>query len=140
MILAHMKTAENYALLSHALRLKVGAIIVKDSRVISIGYNGTPAGWDNNCEIERHDDVGISYVTKPEVIHAEANAVAKLAKSNESGDGAYMFITHSPCLECAKIIYTSGIKKVFYKEMYRSSAGLDFLNKCGIETERIRNI
>ena len=133
-----MKTAENYASLSHALRLKVGAIIVKDSRVISIGYNGTPAGWDNNCEYMREDDVGISYVTKPEVIHAEANAISKLARSNESGENADMFITHAPCLECAKMIFSSGIRNVYYKDLYRSSAGLEFLQKCGVGTEQIK--
>lgn len=138
MILAHMKTAENYASLSHALRLKVGAIVVKDSRVISIGYNGTPAGWDNNCEYMQEDDVGISYVTKPEVIHAEANAISKLARSNESGENADMFITHAPCLECAKMIFSSGIRNVYYKDLYRSSAGLEFLQKCGVGTEQIK--
>ena len=136
-VYAHMKVAEVYSNLSSAIRLKVGAIVVKDNRVISIGYNGTPAGWNNECEYTRVDDVGTSFVTKPEVIHAEANAIAKLAKSNESGDQADMFITHAPCLECAKMIYTSGIKKVYYKNVYRSDAGIQFLNKCGIEVEKV---
>ena len=106
MVQAHMRTAENYAMLSHAIRLQVGAIVVKDDRIISIGYNGTPSGWDNKCENETYiDDFHIEMTTKPEVIHAEANAIAKLAKSNESGEGAYMFITHAPCLSCAKINY-----------------------------------
>lgn len=137
MIFAHMRTAENYAQLSCAKRLQVGAIVVKNDRIISIGYNGTPAGWDNECEYSRTDDVGTSFVTKPEVIHAEANAIAKLARSNESGEGASMFITHAPCLECAKMIYTSGITTVYYKHLYRSSDGLDFLKKCGVGTEHI---
>ena len=103
-----MKTAEIFADLSHARRLHVGAIVVKDDRVISIGYNGMPAGWDNNCEdVIQHSDDTTSLKTKPEVLHAETNAIAKLAKSNESGLGATMFITHAPCLDCAKLIYQS---------------------------------
>lgn len=135
-----MKVAEIYSQLSHAIRLKVGSIIVKDNRVISIGYNGTPVGWSNECEYTRVDDVGTSFVTKPEVIHAEANAIAKLARSQESGEDSVMFITHAPCIECAKLIYTAGIKKVFYKNVYRSDAGLDFLLKSGIEIERIEDV
>lgn len=140
MIQAHMKTAEVYSQLSYAVRLKVGAIVVKDNRVISIGYNGTPSGWENQCEVvvKRYENGKEELKTKPEVIHAEANAIAKLARSNESGEGADMFITHAPCLECAKIIYSSGIKKVFYKELYRSTEGLDFLFSCGIETEQVK--
>ena len=139
MIRAHMRTAENYASLSYAIRLQVGAIVVKDDRIISIGYNGTPAGWDNNCENETYlDDFHIEMKTKPEVIHAEANAIAKLARSNESGEGADMFITHAPCLECAKMIYSSGIKRVYYKDLYRSSDGIDFLLKCGVGIEQIK--
>lgn len=126
MIKAHMRVAETYATLSKAVRLKVGAIVVKDSRVISIGYNGTPSGWDNKCEDENN-------VTKPEVIHAEANAIAKLARSSESGLGADMFITHAPCLECAKLIYSAGISKVYYRTQYRNTDGIEFLNKCGVE-------
>lgn len=147
---AHMQAAEVYASLSSAKRLKVGAIVVKEDRIISIGYNGTPAGWSNDCEmkvyvgeelgggIEGFDlrDFGGNYklVTKPEVIHAEANAIAKLASSHESGQGAYMFVTHAPCLQCAKLIYGAGIKAVYYRESYRDTAGLDFLNNCGIHT------
>ena len=138
MVLAHMRTAENYAKLSHAIRLQVGAIVVKKDRIISIGYNGTPAGWDNNCEDHIYtDDMHVEMKTKPEVIHAEANAIAKLAKSNESGEGASMFITHAPCLECAKMIYSSGISTIYYKELYRSSNGLDFLRKCGVGIEHL---
>ena len=142
--LAYMKTAETFAELSHARRLHVGAIIVKDDRIISIGYNGMPAGWDNNCEdkefmsgdaggwldpneieerwpFEETSDKDSEYIgryrlkTKPEVLHAETNAIAKLAKSTESGDGAVLFVTHMPCLDCAKLIFQSGIRSVFYR-------------------------
>lgn len=136
-----MKTAEVFAGLSHARRLHVGAIIVKDDRIISIGYNGMPAGWDNNCEIEEPGSFGglpiPKLTTKPEVLHAETNAIAKLAKSTESGDGAAIFITHSPCLDCAKLIYQSGINSVFYRQAYRSTDGIDFLEKSGVKVERL---
>ena len=131
-----MDVAKRFADLSTAKRLHVGAIIVKDDRIISIGYNGMPAGWTNECEIELHQPVGrVNLVTKPEVIHAEANAIAKLAKSTESGKDADMFLTHSPCIDCAKQIYTAGIRKVYYEHNYRSDAGLEFLKNCGIEIE-----
>jgi len=145
-----MKVAEIYANLSYAKRLKVGCIIVKDDRIISIGYNGTPAGWDNNCETEISEteicflDQGgpgmpvktVRLETKSEVIHAEANAIAKLARSSESGKDSTMFITHSPCMECAKLIYTSGIKKVYYRNAYRNMDGINFLNKCNVGIEK----
>jgi dCMP deaminase len=134
---AHMQVARIYASLSTAIRLKVGAIVVKDNRVLSIGYNGMPPGWTNECEnIIRIEENGIGKYTtktKPEVIHAEANAIAKLAKSTESGDGADMFLTHAPCIDCAKQIFTSGIKKVYFGEHYRNEDGLTFLEKCGVE-------
>ncbi len=136
-----MKTAETFAELSHARRLHVGAIIVKDDRIISIGYNGMPAGWDNNCEYEVTVEDGDDYVTdlktRPEVLHAETNAIAKLARSPESGLGADLFVTHSPCLDCAKLIYQSGIKRVFYSVSYRSSDGTSFLEKSGIEVVKV---
>lgn len=133
-----MKTAEIFADLSHARRLHVGAIVVKDDRVISIGYNGMPAGWDNNCEdVIQHSDDTTSLKTKPEVLHAETNAIAKLAKSNESGLGATMFITHAPCLDCAKLIYQSGIGHVLYRNAYRDTSGITFLEKSGIVVEQI---
>lgn len=131
---AHMKVAEVYAELSSAVKLHVGAIIVKDDRIISIGYNGMPSGWDNNCEDTLHDG---SLLSKPEVLHAETNAIAKLAKSSESGEGAAIFITHAPCLQCAKLIYQSGINSVYYRNTYRSDDGLNFLSKCNIEVEKI---
>ena len=136
---AHMKVAETYAALSSAVRLKVGAIVVKDNRVISIGYNGTPAGWDNTCEevVVRYENGKEEIKTKPEVIHAEANAIAKLARTTESGLDASMFITHAPCMECAKLIYGAGINKVFYKYTYRENTGIEFLKKCNIEVEQV---
>ncbi len=148
---AHMEAAESYAKLSTARRLKVGAIVTKDDRVISIGYNGTPSGWDNNCEdviVEEskyiidmggpeHTMATTHLKTKPEVIHAEANAIGKLARSSESGEGASMFVTHAPCFDCAKLIHVAGIRKVFYRNGYRNSDGLDFLKKCKIDVEKI---
>jgi len=132
---AYMDVAGRFAELSTAKRLQVGAIVVKNDRIISIGYNGMPAGWTNECE----NYFGLNFkgeptlVTKPEVIHAEANAIAKLAKSTDSGDGADMFLTHAPCIDCAKQIFTAGIKKVYFGEHYRNDDGLTFLEKCGVE-------
>jgi dCMP deaminase len=135
---AYMKTAQTFAELSHARRLKVGAIVVKEDRVISIGYNGMPAGWDNNCEEEtRYEDGGVTLKTRPEVLHAETNAIAKLAKSNDCGNGATMFITHSPCIECAKLIYQSGINHVLYMQNYRDDAGIKFLERSGVVVEQV---
>ena len=137
---AYMKAAQTFAELSSARRLHVGAIVVKDDRIISIGYNGMPAGWDNNCEDEtRYEDGGVILKTKPEVLHAETNAIAKLAKSNESGLGADIFITHAPCLDCAKLIYQSGIRAVYYSKDYRDSAGVNFLSKSGVTVEQLPN-
>lgn len=164
--LAYMKTAEIFAELSHAKRLHVGAIIVKDDRIISIGYNGMPAGWDNDCEDREYmsrdaggwlgpeeicetwpftewNDIDQSFTTryklktKPEVLHAETNAIAKLAKSTESGVGATLFVTHSPCLDCAKLIYQSGINSVIYLNDYRSEDGIRFLRQSGVKVEQI---
>jgi dCMP deaminase len=148
---AYMKSARVFGNLSAARRKKVGAIVVKDDRIISIGYNGMPSGWDNNCEDEivlqdvafkEQGGPGLEYSyvglkTKPEVLHAESNAIAKLAKSTESGNGASLFVTCAPCLECAKMIYQSGIKEVFYAEDYRANDGLNFLNKCGIFIRKV---
>ena len=136
---AFMDTAERFAQLSSAVRLKVGAVVVKDNRIISIGYNGTPAGWTNECEevIEVHEDGGVLTKTKDEVIHAEANAIAKLARDGESGLHTDLFCTHAPCIQCAKIVYGAGVKKVYYRNSYRDTAGLDFLQKCGVEIEQV---
>jgi len=132
---AYMDVAERFAQLSSATRLQVGAIVVKDDRIISIGYNGMPTGWDNCCEdVVRQDEVGFQVTkTKAEVLHAETNAIAKLAKSGESGLGATMFVTHAPCIDCAKLVYQSGIATVYYKHKYRSTQGLEFLDKSGVE-------
>jgi dCMP deaminase len=126
-----MDVAKRFAQLSHAKRLNVGAIVVKDDRIISIGYNGMPSGWENECEIENR--------TKPQVLHAESNAIAKLARSNDSGLGADLFITHSPCIECAKLIYQSGINRVYFGEHYRSTDGLDFLKASNIDVIQVGN-
>ena len=135
---AYMDVAERFAQLSSARRLHVGAIVVKDDRIISIGYNGMPSGWDNNCEnyIYSEDDT-ILLKSKPEVLHAETNAIAKLAKSNESGMGATMFVTHAPCLDCAKLIYQSGISSVLYRDTYRDTSGITFLERSGIEVKKV---
>ena len=150
----YMKTAKLFAEHSSAVRKKVGAVVVKNDRIISIGYNGMPSGWNNNCEDKIYCDDGdyseqqlpktsnlpwkkYKLKTKPEVLHAESNAIAKLAKSTESGDGASMFITCSPCIDCAKMIYQSGIKEVFYGEEYRNNDGIDFLNKCGLSVRKL---
>jgi dCMP deaminase len=137
---AYMDVAETFAELSSARRLHVGAIVVKDDRIISIGYNGMPAGWDNNCEDQTYDEDGfhITLKTKPEVLHAETNAIAKLAKSNESGLGATMFITHAPCLDCAKLIYQSGIGSVLYRNTYRDTSGITFLERSGIKVTQVK--
>jgi dCMP deaminase len=164
MISAYMKTAQIFSELSHARRLHVGAIVVKDDRIVSIGYNGMPSGWDNNCEDkvydpgaggwlspEEFDDkypyeewheqsqrlVRYGLKTKPEVLHAESNAIAKLARSNESGEGADIFITHAPCINCAKLIHQSGIKRVWFREQYRDDTGVKFLEKSGILVEQV---
>jgi dCMP deaminase len=130
----YMDWARRVAQLSYARRLQVGAVIVKDDCVISYGYNGMPAGWDNVCEYSIDDTKGYDTgKTKPEVIHAESNAIAKLAKSSNSGNQADIFITHSPCMECAKLIYQSGIKRVWYEINYRDDSGINFLRKSGVE-------
>jgi dCMP deaminase len=130
----YMTIAQTVATMSSARRLNVGCIVVKDDRVISMGYNGMPSGWDNNCEdVVQHSDDTATLKTKPEVLHAETTAIAKLARSGDSGLGADLFVTHSPCLDCAKLIYQSGISRVWYGVEYRSSDGPDFLRKSGVE-------
>jgi len=141
---AFMDTAARFADLSSAKRLQVGAVVVKDNRIISIGYNGMPAGWTNDCENEIGrvlDDAGeiveTRLKTKDEVIHAEANAIIKLARDGESGSAADLFCTHAPCINCAKLIYGAGIRKVYFRESYRDTLGLEFLEKCNIEIEQV---
>ena len=164
-----MKVAETFAELSSAKRLHVGAIVVKDDRIISIGYNGMPSGWDNNCEDVEWCSAGgwlspeeivecwpyegayldadgnemqnrYRLKTKPEVLHAETNAIAKLARSNESGLGAHLFVTHAPCLDCAKLVYQSGISSVYYRNSYRIQDGLQFLEKAGVKVEKVEKM
>ena len=138
---AHMKAAEVYSQLSSAVRLQVGCVVVKDNTIIGIGYNGMPSGWDNNCEdeiiIEEDEKFIKGLKTKPEVLHAETNALAKIAKSTNSSDGASMFITHAPCIDCAKLVYQSGINSVYYRNSYKNTEGLDFLKKCNIKIEQV---
>jgi dCMP deaminase len=132
---AYMKTAQTFAELSTAQRLHVGAIVVKDDRIISIGYNGMPSGWSNICEDVSEDG---TLKTKPEVLHAETNAIAKLARSNESGYAADLFVTHSPCLECAKLIYQAGIKNVYFQHKYRDDSGIKFLIDSKVNVEELQ--
>jgi dCMP deaminase len=136
---AHMKSAEVYSQLSSARRLQVGCVVVKDNTIIGIGYNGMPSGWDNNCEEEiKWPNGDIKFLTtKPEVLHAETNALAKIARSTNSSDGASMFITHAPCIDCAKLVYQSGIKSVYYRNSYKNTDGIDFLNKCKVEVFQV---
>ena len=134
----YMKTAKLFAEHSTAIRKKVGAVIVKDNRIISIGYNGMPTGWNNICEYwSETAQLESEWKTKPEVLHAESNAIAKLARSSESGNGASLFVTCSPCLDCAKLIYQSGIQEVFYNEKYRNDDGIEFLTKCNIPVRKL---
>jgi dCMP deaminase len=137
----YMDWALRLAKLSHARRLQVGAVIVKDDTVISYGYNGMPSGWDNNCEDEITVEMDEKFVkalkTKPEVLHAESNAVSKLAKSSNSGLNADIFITHAPCIDCAKLILQSGIRRVYYGTQYRDDYGVKFLQKSGLEVTQI---
>ena len=137
---AHMEAAGVYARLSTAKRLQVGCVIVKNNTIIGIGYNGTPSGWDNDCEYaDYYEDGDFVIRTKPEVLHAETNAIAKVAKSTNSTEDAEMFVTCSPCMECAKLIHQAGIRRVFYGHIYRNDDGLKFLEKCNIETIQIKD-
>lgn len=139
----YMDWAKRCAKLSHARRLQVGSVIVKDDSVISYGYNGMPSGWDNNCEDEIIVEADEKFIhtlkTKPEVLHAESNAISKLAKSSNSGRDADIFITHAPCIDCAKLILQSGIRRVYYGAQYRDDYGVKFLEKSGIEVSQIGN-
>lgn len=157
----YLDIAKRTAKMSRAVRLQVGCVVVKDDRIISMSWNGTPTGWDNNCEDKAYmDDMDAifhenkpeqikkqwpfedeqgrySLTTKPEVLHAESNSLSKLARSSESGNGAAMFITHAPCIECAKLIYQSGITSVCYISAYRDARGVEFLKKCGVDVEQV---
>lgn len=162
-----MKIAETTAELSYAKRLKVGAVIVKDNQLLATGYNGMPSGWDNNCEdkvwdtgaggwlsteefVEQYPykeyhpkaerEVHYHLKTKPQVIHAEMNAIAKVAQSTESSKDSTLFCTHAPCVECAKLIYQSGIKTIYYKDEYRNNNGLKFLNLSGVNVHKYNSV
>ena len=154
----YMDVAFSTSILSTAKKLKVGAVLVKNGNIIGFSYNGTPRGWDNECEekiwmgvdaggwldieqiekqwpFEEHSN-RYALKTKPEVSHAEENLILKLARSTESSDGSVMFVTHNPCYTCSRMIYGAGITKVFYENEYRDSSGIEFLNKCGVEVNR----
>ena len=136
-----MSCAKTFAELSYAKRAQVGCIIVKNNRIISIGYNGMPSGWDNCCEdiyIEP-DGHSSSLRSKPEVLHAETNAIAKVAQSSDSAEGASLFCTHMPCMDCAKLIHQSGISEVYYSEDYLAArgSGKEFMEKSGIKLEQV---
>lgn len=143
-----MKIAEVTATLSYAKRLQVGAVIVKGNQIIGTGYNGMPTGWENNCE----DEIVESYSgfegaihrtvlkTKPEVLHAETNAIAKVSRSTESSEGATLFCTHAPCIDCAKLIYQAGISSVYYRDQYRDDSGLKFLRQGNVNVHQYTDI
>ena len=162
----YMKMAELTAELSSAIRLKVGTVVVRGNQILATGYNGTPSGWDNECEdkvwdkgaggwldpdeIEAkypyegwHEDaqrnVRYGLKTKPIVLHSEANAILKIARSTESSENATLFCTHAPCLDCAKLIWQSGISSVYYRNTYRETNGIEFLENSGVKVERYTN-
>lgn len=130
---AYLKMAQSWSALSHCSRKQVGAIIVRDEMIISDGYNGTPAGFDNCCE----DDNGI---TQWYVLHAEANAILKVAKSTNNCKDATLYLTLSPCKECSKLVLQAGIKRVVFRDSYKDTEGIDFLHSAGIETIQIENL
>lgn len=143
----YMKIAEVTSGLSYAKRLQVGAVIVKDNQILATGYNGMPSGWENVCEYE--EEILVSDLekgnrlektgqlkTKPEVLHAETNAIAKVSQSTESSAGSTLFCTHAPCIECAKLIYQSGITTLYYKYEYRSDDGIKFLQLSGVNVQQ----
>ncbi len=131
--LAYLKMAVEWGKLSHCKRKQVGALIVKDSMIISDGYNGAPSGFDNCCEDENGKTLWY-------VLHAEANAIMKVAKSTNNSNGATLYITLSPCKECSKLVYQSGIKRVVYQKSYKDSEGLDFLRKAGVKLTQIEEL
>ena len=131
---AYMNIAHEFAKCSSANRLKVGAVMVKNSNIISFSYNGTPYGWDNACEDEKGQ-------TLKYVLHAESNLLMKVAKHGGAGaDGSVVFVTHSPCYDCAKLLYQAGVKTVYYATQYRLTEGIDFLIKAGIKVEQFTSI
>ena len=164
-----MKVAELTSTLSYAKRLQVGAVIVNGNKILATGYNGMPSGWDNNCEsfeymsvdaggwlspeeiyeqwpfVEDDMDPDLGYArryrlkTKDEVLHAETNAIAKVSASTESSEGATMFCTHAPCINCAKLIYQSGINSLYYRNTYRDTSGIEFLESSGVSVTKYKS-
>lgn len=160
----YMDVADRTSKLSSAIRRQVGAVIVRENRILSYGYNGMPSGWTNECEYKDYmngdaggwlspDEIEVQWplieydkalesnrryrlVTKDEVLHAESNAIAKVSGSTESSEDATLFVTTAPCIHCAKMIYQSGIKNVFYRDTYRDDAGIDFLEKSGVSVNK----
>lgn len=134
-----MKMAKQWSELSLAKRKKVGALLVKNNTIIADGYNGTPSGFENECEAPIFNETGefIEYETKWYVLHAESNALAKVAKSTQSSEGSTLYVTLSPCRECSKLILQAGIKRLVYLEQYRDSEGLELLKKAGVELVKI---
>lgn len=124
----YLRMARIWSENSYCQRRRVGALIVKDKRIISDGYNGTPSGFENVCEDEEH-------LTKPYVLHAEANAITKIARSNNNSDGSTLYVTDSPCVECSKLIIQAGIRRVVYAREYRLTDGIELLRRAGIEVE-----
>jgi len=129
----YLKMAQVWGNLSYCKRKKVGALIVKENMIISDGYNGTPSGFENVCEDENHE-------TKWHVLHAEANAISKVAGSTQNSKGATLYVTLSPCKECSKLIFQAGIKRVVYHQKYSDTTGLDFLKKAGVQVEQIKKL
>jgi len=138
----YMKVAELTGTLSYAKRLQVGAVIVNGNKILATGYNGMPSGWDNECEtteiVELDEKFVKQLVTKQEVLHAETNAIAKVSASTESSEGATMFCTHAPCINCAKLIYQSGINSLYYRNTYRDTSGIEFLESSGVSVTKYK--
>jgi dCMP deaminase len=150
----YIDIAERIAKMSHAKRLQVGSVLVKDDCIISYGWNGMPSGFDNNCEDKvyanewsidnntweyQEEDGGHPYnlKTKPEVLHSEANCLMKVARSTNSSEGASLFVTHAPCIDCAKLIHQSGINSVYYRNSYRDELGINFLKQCKVKVTKV---
>jgi dCMP deaminase len=151
----YMDLAERISQMSFARRLKVGSVLVKGDNVLSYGWNGMPSGWDNDCETvewtyderDTHSSTDWRFCetskkyfrlkTRPEVLHSEANCIAKISKSTNSAEGSTLYVTHSPCIDCAKLIHQSGINSVYYRNVYRTNDGVKFLERCGVNVENI---
>ena len=123
--------------MSYAIRAQVGAVLVKDNNIISMGWNGMPSGFENDCELHLDEHDPTALITKPEVLHAESNCISKVARSSQSSEGSTMYVTISPCMECSKLIAQSGISRIVYGKFYKDNKSLDFLRKCGIIVDKI---